>query len=290
MNEVFDAVLDPFRNGIGQRALIEVLVLSVVCGPLGVWIVLYRQSYAAESISHAALPGLVLASVIAIPLFVGAGLGLALAAVCIALATRMRTIPADVAIAVTVTALFGLGTLLALEPSVPPRLGELLFGDPLSVSRSDLFASGGLAVVVLALLALQHRSLKLVGFDAQSAPSLGASPARTQAALLLLLALTILVAIQALGNLLVVAILVAPAATALRARNDLGGALRFSVAVAAGCGIAGLYASYYLDTAAGASIALATIAAFSLTLPFARRTGSRHRVARSPVEAVAGGH
>jgi ABC-type Mn2+/Zn2+ transport system permease subunit len=289
MADVVDALLDPFRNGIGQRALIEVLVLSAVCGPLGVWIVLYRQSYAAESIAHAALPGLVLASVVTLPLFLGAGVGLAVAAICVALASRIHTVAADVAVAVTVTALFGLGTLLALSPSVPPRLGELLFGDPLSVSTADLVASATLAALVLVALTVLHRPLALVGFDSQSAPSLGVRPTAIEAALLLLLALTILVAIQALGNLLVVAILIAPAATALRAADGLLAALSLSVAVASACGIAGLYASFYLDTAAGASIALATVAAFALTLPFARSTGPGRRAPRSPVEAIGGG-
>jgi ABC-type Mn2+/Zn2+ transport system permease subunit len=288
MTEVADALLDPWRNGIGQRALVEVLVLSAACGPLGVWIVLYRQSYAAESIAHAALPGLVLASLIAIPLVIGAGAGLAVAALCIALATRIRGVAADVAVAVAVTALFGLGTVMALSPSVPPRLGELLFGDPLSVSGSDLLASAILAAVVIGALTALHRPLALVGFDSQSAPSLGARPARIEASLLLLLALTILVAIQALGNLLVVAILIAPAATALRAAGGLIGALALSAAVAAGCGVAGLYASFYLDTAAGASIALATLVAFALTLPFARGAGPRRKAPRSPVEAIGG--
>jgi ABC-type Mn2+/Zn2+ transport system permease subunit len=288
MSEVGDALLDPFRTGIGLRALIEVLVLGSVCGPLGVWVVLYRQSYAAESIAHAALPGLVIASLTAIPLSVGAGAGLAVAAGCVALASRLRTIDADVAIAVTVTSLFGLGTLLALEPSVPPRLGELLFGDPLGISDADLLASAGLAGVTLVLLAVLHRRLTLVGFDPRSAPSLGAGPAATSATLLLLLALTVLVAVQALGNLLVVAFIVAPAAAALRLRRDLGGALLLAAAIAAACGVAGVYASFYLDIAAGASIALATVVAFSLTLPLRlRRDGSR-RVGGSPVDSIAG--
>ncbi|MDX6581494.1 MAG: hypothetical protein QOI10_678 [Solirubrobacterales bacterium] len=289
MDAVANALLDPFRDGIGQRALLEVLILSAVCGPLGVWIVLYRQSYAAESISHAALPGLVLASVTAIPLGVGAAAGLAVASICVAAATRIRSISADVAVAVTVTALFGLGTLLALSPSVPPRLGELLFGDPLSVSGSDLAASAALAALVVIALAILHRPLTLVGFDPQTAPSLGARPAGVETALLLLLALTILVAIQALGNLLVVAILISPAATALRAGRGLRSALALSAGIAAACGIAGLYASYYLDTAAGASIALAMVVAFALTLPFERTASTARRPPRSPVEALGGG-
>jgi ABC-type Mn2+/Zn2+ transport system permease subunit len=289
MTEIADALLDPFRSGISQRALIEILILSAVCAPLGVWVVLYRESYAAESISHAALPGLAIASVTAVPLGLGAAAGLAFAAICIAAATRIRTVAPDVAVAVTITALFGLGTVLALSPSVPPRLGELLFGDLLSVSRADLIASAFLGALVLGALVALHRPLSLVGFDSQSAPSLGARPAAIETALLLLLALTILVAVQALGNLLVVAIVIAPAATALRVTRGLRSALFLAAAVAATCGIAGLYASFYLDTAAGASVALAMVAAFALTVPFAGTTAGGRRAPSSPVEALGSG-
>ena len=280
-----DALTDPFAGTIGTRALVEVVLLAITCGPLGVWIVLYRQSYAAESIAHGALPGLVLASLAGVSLVIGAGAGLLVAALAVALAGRLRGISADLAVAVAVTSLFGLGTLLALSPEVPPRLGELLFGDPLSVTGADLAASAVLTAIVLAALVALHRQLAIAGFDAQSARSLGASPNRVEAALLVILALTTLVAIQALGNLLVVAALIAPGAAALRLARSLRGALFLAAALGLAAGLGGLYASYYLDVAAGAAIALAAIAVFALTLPFTRGAGERPAPARSPVEA-----
>ena len=283
---MLDALTDPFAGTIGGRALAEVALLAVTCGPLGVWIILYRQSYAAESIAHGALPGLVLASLAGIPLVVGAGAGLAVAALTVAVAGRLSGIGSDLAVAVSVTSLFGLGTLLALSPDAPPRLGELLFGDPLSVTAGDLAASAGLAVIVLAALVALHRPLALAGFDAQSARSLGTRPSAIDTALLAILALTTLVAIQALGNLLVVAALIAPGAAALRLAKGLRTALFVAAALALAAGLAGLYASYYVDLAAGASIALAAVAVFALTLPFSRGTGSRPAPPRSPVEAL----
>ena len=102
---------------------------ALACGPLGVWILLYRQSYAAESISHGMLPGLVLAALAGAPLVLGAGGGVLLAAAAIALAGRDERLGGDTGVAVAVSALFGLGALLALSPEAPPRLQELLFGD-----------------------------------------------------------------------------------------------------------------------------------------------------------------
>jgi ABC-type Mn2+/Zn2+ transport system permease subunit len=280
-----EAIIDPFAHGIGRRALIEVVVLGAVCGPLGVWVVAYRQSYAAESIAHGMLPGLVLAALAGIPLGIGAAAGLALAAAAISLAGRERGLGADAAVGVVVTALFGAGALLALAPDVPARLGELLFGDPLGITAGDLAATAALAIAVLGALYALHRPLTAVAFDPVSAPSMGARPARVELLLLILLAATTLVAVQALGNLLVVALIVAPAAAALRVATRLPAALALAACLAVASGVGGLYVSYYLKLAAGASIALVAIAIFALSLPLGIRTIGRTR-ARSPIEAV----
>lgn len=267
---------EPLRDGITQRALLELLILGVACGPLGVWVVLYRQSYAAESIAHSMLPGLVIAGVAAIPLGIGAAAGLAVAAACVAAASRQHAVEGDVAVAVTVTGLFGAGTLLALSPEVPVRLGEILFGDPLGVSTGDLVASALLAAVAVVVLARGHRALSLSAFDPQSAASLGGGNGRAAALLLALLALTVLIAVQALGNLLVVAIVIAPGAAALRLSRSLPRVLVIAGAGAALAGVAGIYLSYWADLAAGASIALCAVALYLLSLTV-RRPGTDGR-------------
>jgi len=283
---MLDALADPFRQGIGQRALVEVIVLGLACGPLGAWVLLYRQSYAAESIAHAMLPGLVVASLAGFPLALGAGAGLVVAAVAIALASRVARTGADVAVAVVVTAMVGTGALLALSPDVPARLGELLFGDPLSVTTDEIAVSVLLTVGVLIALGALHRDLGLVGFDPATAPSLGATPARAELALLVLLAVTTLIAVQALGNLLVVAIVIAPGAAALRVASRLITVLALSAGLAVLAGIGGLYLSHYVDVAAGAAIALVAIAVFALSLAVGPRPGPVRGRGRSPVETI----
>ncbi|HSI79065.1 MAG TPA: metal ABC transporter permease [Solirubrobacterales bacterium] len=283
---MIDVLAEPFSQGIGQRALVEVLILAAVCGPLGVWVVLYRQSYAAESIAHGMLPGLVVAALAGLPLGLGAAAGLLVAAALVSLAGRQSRVGPDVAVGVTITALFGAGALLALAPDVPARLGELLFGDPLGITSADLAGSAALALAVLASLYALHRSLAAVGFDTQSAPSLGARPGRTELALLVLLAATTLVAVQALGNLLVVALIIAPSAAALRLASRLPAALALAVALAAAGGIGGLYLSHYLKLAAGASIALVAIAIFAVSVPLGGARIGRRRGPGSPVEAI----
>jgi ABC-type Mn2+/Zn2+ transport system permease subunit len=285
---MIDALTDPFSQGITQRALLELVILGAVCGPLGTWVVLYRQSYTAESMAHAMLPGLVLASLAGVSLVAGAAAGTLLAALGIWLAGRQRGLAPDTAVGVTITALFGLGALLALAPTAPARLGEILFGDLLAISDGDLVASAVLSAGVFAALLALHRPLALAAFDPATAPSLGARPATVELALLALIAVTVVGATQALGNLLVVALIVAPALAAARVSGRLGPALALSALLAIGAGVAGLYASYYLDLAAGASVALAAVAIFALAAlpgPGSGRTGALG----SPIEALRGG-
>jgi ABC-type Mn2+/Zn2+ transport system permease subunit len=273
MGGVVETLTDPFSGGIGLRALVEVVVLGAACAPFGVWIVLYRQSYAAESVAHAMLPGLVAATLIGAPLGLGAAAGLAVAAVAITFAARQSSVSADTAIAVVVTTLFGLGTLLALSPDVPVRLGDLLFGNPLSVSEGDIAASAALAVVLIGAMAAGHRALSVVGFDPGTAPSLGFRPGPVSLAVLGLLALTTLIAVGSLGNLLVVAIVIAPAAAALRMTRRLVPALVTAGALGVAAGVGGLYLSYYADLAAGASIALCAVATYVLAVAASFRPG-----------------
>jgi ABC-type Mn2+/Zn2+ transport system permease subunit len=283
---MLEPLTDPFATEIARRALVELIVVGLACGPLAVWICLYRRSYAAESIAHAALPGLVIASLAGLPLVLGAAGGLAAAALAIALAGRVRGIGADVSVAIVVTALIGLGALLALSDDAPARLGSLLFGDPLAVSGDDIAISAGLTAVVAAALAALHRPLALACFDPVAAGSLGVSNSAMAALLLVILALTTLVAVEALGNLLVVALLIAPGATALRLTSRLGHAIAIAIGVAIVAGVGGLYVSHYLELAAGASIALVAVLLFGLSLPFGSRTGGRAASGGSAVEAV----
>jgi ABC-type Mn2+/Zn2+ transport system permease subunit len=277
-------LIDPFSGGIMQRALVEMLLLGAVCGPLGVWVLLYRQSYAAESLSHGMLPGLVLAALVGAPLVLGAGGGVLLAAGGIALVARDRRLGSEIGVAVVVSALFGLGAILALSPRTPPRLEELLFGDPLAVTGTDLLAGGALAAAVLAALAVAHRALAAAGFDRAGAPALGVRPARAELALLVLLGVTTVAAVQGLGNLLLVALILAPAAAALNLARRLPAALAVAAGLAALAGTAGLLVSYHLRIATGASIALCALATFALALlpvPAPRPGGRPAAAARS---------
>jgi ABC-type Mn2+/Zn2+ transport system permease subunit len=256
------ALTDPWVDPVGRRALLEVVLLGVTGGALSCWIVFYNLSYSAESLAHALLPGLVIAALTGLPLLLGGAAGLLVAAVAVAAAGQLPVIGRDTAVAVVVTTLFGGGALLALSPSSPPGLQGLLFGDVLGVSDTDLALAGGLAVLVVVALALLHGRLLAVGFDRLSAPGLGVRALVIDAALLVLVALALLVAVQGLGNLLVVAVLVAPASAARLVARRMAPMMAGSASIAVIAGAGGLYLSYYARTAAGASIAAVLVGAY----------------------------
>jgi ABC-type Mn2+/Zn2+ transport system permease subunit len=241
-------------------------VLGVACGPLGVWILLLRRAYAAESLSHAMLPGLVIAALAGVPLLLGAAGGVLVAAGGIALVARDARAGGDVGVAVVVSGLFGLGGILALSPETPPRLSELLFGDLLGITDGDLVAAAALCAGVLVALAVGYRPLAATGFARGSAAALGIRPGRADLALLALLAVTTVAAVQGLGNLLLVALVLAPAAAALNLTRRLPAALMLAAGLAALAAVAGLYVSYRLGIAAGASVALCAVALLGLAL------------------------
>jgi ABC-type Mn2+/Zn2+ transport system permease subunit len=271
--DVADALLDPWRSGISGRALVEVALLGVAAGPLGCWVVLYGLSYSAESLGHALFPGLVIAALAGFPLVLGAVLGAVVAAPAIAYASRVGALGGDTAVAVVVTTLVGAGALLALSPDTPAAVQELLFGDVLAVTGEDLALAAALAAAVLVALRLGHGRLLIVGFDRSNARAFGSDPAAVDLVLLLLVGAFTVVAVQALGSLLVLAILVGPAATASLLSRRVVPMMSLAALLALLGGAAGLYLSFYADTAGGASIAAAVTVTYACAA-LAQRTYS----------------
>ncbi len=260
---MIDWLIDPLTHGFTTRALIEIALLGAVSGAIGCWVVLYGISYSAESLAHGMFPGLVGAALLGLPLLVGGAAGILLAALLIAAVGRYSGDTADTAIAVVVTSLFGLGVLMALSPDSPPGLGSLLFGDPLAVTAGQILATAILGAGVLALLWLGHDRLLAIGFDGGgSGRELGLSPGLIQVLLLALVAITVLVGVQALGNLLVAAILVGPAAASRLLTRRMSSMIVLSMAIAIISGVAGIYLSYHGRIAAGASIVACLVAVY----------------------------
>jgi ABC-type Mn2+/Zn2+ transport system permease subunit len=293
MADAWQWLAAPFGYGFMQRAFAEIAIIGLVGGLLGCWIVLYGLSYSAESLAHGLFPGLVIAVLIGLPLIAGGALGLGLAALAIGLSSGLPGLDRDTTVGVVITSGFGLGVLLALSPSAPPGLQDLLFGDVLAVSPGDLARTAALAAVIVVSLALLHGRLLAVGFDRAGARAIGIRPRPVETALLVLIAAAVLIGIESLGSLLVVAALVAPAATARLLSRSVHGMMVWAVGIGVAAGVAGLYVSYYADLAAGAAIALCQVGCYALGLavtsrrtagsvPAARRRAGRSRSRGAP--------
>lgn len=275
---VLDGLIDPWRSGIMQRALVEVVLLGVAGGLLGCWIVLGSLSYSAEALPHAMFPGLVGAALLGLPLVLGGAVGLLVAGLLIAAAARVPQLDRDTSISVVFTSMFGLGTLMALSPSTPPGVSELLFGDVLGVTTGDLVVAGALTVAVLVALRVLHPRLLATTFDRDAARAFGVAPGVVDVALVVLIAVATLICVSALGNLFVAATLVAPAATARLLGRRVVPTMLIAVGVAVASGVGGLLLSYHAGIAAGASIAGVTVAVYLVLAALAAAT--RHGLAR----------
>jgi ABC-type Mn2+/Zn2+ transport system permease subunit len=264
--DLIRTLAEPFTEPIVQRAAVGVILLGIVGGLAGCWVVLYGLSYAAESLAHASLPGMVVAVSAGLPLLLGTSGGLLVAAALIALVARSPLVDRDTAVSIVITTMLGLGALLALAPSTPRGLSSLLFGDILGLSTTDLAVAVAVAALLAVLLALLHWRLLAVGFDRETAAHLGIRPGLVELLLLGVLGLALVVVVPGLGNLLAVAILVGPAATARLLTRRVPAMLATAVLLAVGCGLAGLDASYRLSTATGATIAVTILGVYLLAL------------------------
>ena len=263
--DLSELLIEPLSYGTTWRALVQMTILGVAGGVLGCWVVLYRLSYGAESLAHGMLPGLVLAGLVGLPLLLGGAIGIIVAGILVAIATRIRVSDPDTAVAVVVTTLFGAGILMALAPSSPTGIGELLFGNLLGTTDAQITVSAAAMAGILVVAWLLHPRLLAVGFDGDAGGFARIPAGAVNVLLLVLVSVTILISVQALGTLLVAALLVGPAATARLSTERMGSMIVTSALVATLAGLAGIYASFHFRTSAGASVVLFILIAFVAT-------------------------
>ncbi|NYD68153.1 metal ABC transporter permease [Agromyces atrinae] len=270
---MIDWLIEPLGYDFMQRAFAVTMTAAIVCGVLSCWLVLIGWSLMGDAVSHAVLPGVVIAYLLGTPFALGA-LVFGLAAVAlIGLVRSTSRVKEDAAIGVVFTTLFALGiVLISIFPS-QTDLSHILFGNLLGVSIGDLVQVLVLGAIALTLLVLKRRDLTLYAFDPSHANAIGINPKVLGGLLLGLLALTVVVSLQAVGVILVVAMLIIPGATAYLLTDRFGRMLVISPAIAAVCSVIGLYASYYIDASSGGMVVLTMGCAFALAYLFAPRHG-----------------
>lgn len=281
-----DWLLEPLQYDFMVRALSVSLVAAIVCGLMSCWLVLIGWSLMGDAVSHSVLPGVVLAYVLGAPFAVGA-LVFGLAAVAaIGVIRSTSRVKEDAAIGVVFTTLFALGIVLISVIPSQTDLTHILFGNLLGVGVDDLVQVLVLGAATVAVLLLKRRDLTLFAFDPAHAAAIGLRPRLLSALLLGCLAVTVVVALQAVGVILVVALVIIPGATAYLLTDRFGRMLVLAPLVAAVSAVVGLYLSYYLDTSSGGMVVVAMGAIFLAVYLFAPKhglIGRRLRRARRPV-------
>ncbi|MFF0543282.1 metal ABC transporter permease [Nocardia thailandica] len=270
---LLDIVLDPLNYAFMERALITTVVAAAVCAVLSCWLVLIGWSLMGDAVSHAVLPGVVLAYILGWPFAVGAVIFGFLAVALIGVVRDTSRVKEDAAIGIVFTTLFAFGLVLVSVTPSQTDLNHIVFGNLLGVSRGEMTQILVLAGFVLAVLLLKRRDFTLYAFDPTHAHAIGLNTRLLSTALLGLLALTSVVALQAVGVVLVVAMLIIPGATAYLLTDRFGRMLVIAPAISVACAVAGLYISYYADTAAGAMVVVTQGVAFTVVYLFAPRHG-----------------
>ena len=248
-----------------QRAFVTALLVGVLCSAMGTYVVLRKLSFIGDGIAHASFAGIVIAYLRGLDYYVGAGVVAVITALGIGYVHRKGQVALDTAIGVLFTGAFAFGIfLMSRQRSYSVDLQSFLFGDILSVGRNDVIMIVALAFVVAVVTALMYRPLLYTSFDPVVAQASGINAPLVENVLLVLLALTIVISLQAVGIVLVAALLVTPAAAAYQLTSRFNGMMVVSALLGAFCAVGGLYLSYYLRSSSGATIVLlATLVFFA---------------------------
>ncbi len=267
-----DFLLAPFQYEYMQRAFVAALVVGTLCSTIGTYVVLRRLSFIGDGIAHASFAGIVIAYLRGLDYYVGATIVAVATALGIGFVNRRGKVSLDTAIGVLFTGAFALGVfLMSRVPHYNVDLESFLFGNILAVSNADLWVILALAFVVVVSLVVLYRALLYTSFDPVVAEASGIRVGFVDYALLVLLALTIIVSLESVGIVLVAALLVTPAATAYQLTRRFAPMLALSAAIGAFCAVAGLYMSYYLQAASGATIVLLATIGFFIAMAVGRR-------------------
>jgi len=281
--DLIGLVADPLTYGFMQRGLVAAILVGIVCAVMGTFVVLKGLAFIGDAVSHAAFPGLVIAFMLGLPLYLGGAVASIGTALAIGFVSRRGRLRFDTTVGVLFAGTFALGILLfsTIKNYVADLLGYLL-GNVLGIGIGDLVQVAVLGAVVLVIVIAIRKELLFATFDPLGAAASGLPVVALEYLLLALLGVTIVVSIQAVGIVMVVAMLVTPAATAQLLVVRFERLMLLAAALATIAAVSGLYISFYANLASGASIVLIETLFFVVALLFGPRSGLLSgRLARS---------
>lgn len=270
MTAIWDFVAVPLSYGFMQRALVVAMLTGTVCAVLSCYLVLKGWALMGDAVSHAVLPGIVIAVALGLPLALGAFAAGLFSAVAIGYLKDNSRVKEDTVMGIVFSGMFGLGLVLFTRIDTDQHLLHVLFGNILGVTQRDLVEAAIVAGVTLVAVLAKRRDLLLYCFDPQHARAIGLPVGLLHYGLLVLLSLTIVAALKAVGIILVVAMLIAPGAIGLLVTRQFESMMIVAVASAVVSSVLGTLASFHIDAATGPCIVLIQAAIFAGALVYAQ--------------------
>lgn len=269
-------LIEPFTASFVLRALLGGALVAVICGVVGTWVVVRGMAFLGEAIGHGMLPGVALATVFGAPILLGGAVSAVSMSALIGVLQRRGRLSHDTSIGLLFVGMLSLGVIIVSHSrSFATDATAILFGDILAINDGDILALVTAAAITIVVAALMHRSFVAAAFDTRIAHTLGLRPRLAQVALVGLVTLAVVASFQAVGTLLVVGLLLAPAVSAGAWTRTIPA----TMVAASGFGVlaivTGLLCSWHLGTAAGASIAASAIAFAVISGTTARIIGAR---------------
>ncbi len=274
MSTVADFLTDPWQHVFMQRAFAVAVMCSIVSGVVGSHVVLRGMAFIGDAVSHSVFPGVAIAFVLEFNLVVGGAVAGLLTALAVAVFSQNRRLREDSVIGVFFAAAFGLGiVILSTAPGYGGSLESFLFGQILGISDGDVRTVAVAGAAVLLVAAAVHKELVTVSLDRETARAAGLPVFGLDILLYALVTITVVISLQAVGNILVLALLITPAACARLLTDRIGAMMVLAPAIGAGSAVVGLYLSYHRNLAAGGLIVLVATGVFVLCWVFAPRHG-----------------
>lgn len=266
---MIDYIIGPFQYGFMVRALIVSVLVGIMCPVIGAYVITRGRAFLGDALAHSVIPGMVVAVLLNIsPFFAAVPTGIVIALL-MGTVSRRTGISEDTSIGIVFAGMFALGlVMLSVVPNVNVNIEDLLLGQVLGVTRTDVFVSLALTALVLLGLYAFHRQLVYTTFDQIGASVVGIRTTLVEYILLALLALVIVIGIQAAGIVLVMAMLITPAATAYLLARRFVGMMIIGAIVGAVSAIFGLYLSFYADLPSGPAMALLATLMFAFAALF----------------------
>lgn len=253
-------ILDPFALDFLQRGMLGGALVAILCAIVGTWVVIRGMAFLGEALAHGMLPGVALATVLSLPVLIGGALSAIAMSLGIGAVQRRARLSYDTSIGLLFVSMLALGVIIISHSgSFATDATAILFGDILAISAVDLVLLAASAAIGLIVAILFHRSFVALSLDARIAAVLGLRPQLAQAALVGLVTLAVVASYQAVGSMLVVGLLLAPAVAAGHWTTRIPSRMALAAVFGVAAVFLGLLASWYAATAAGASVAASAI-------------------------------